>query len=251
MIANEKSVSLRNTLPIPSGFSPFQLGTGDHVAGGAVAGGAAPHVPVVERVHVDELHREVARLLDLRIAHHERLGPKVHGDERVRRVAVGRDDRRVLRRVHARRVVELVERRLVLRRGLVDEVLVEHGVVHDHREAVDERLLGDLLGFAFAEVLRCQTRRGGEQRDCAECERRQSDRLRAHRVPPHVPCRATLAPGSAQNRDASSFTSARDQARWKPSSAQAAWSDFFCAMSACERPNSDQPFFGHSSRSRR
>jgi hypothetical protein len=33
---------------------------------------------------------------------------------------------------------------LVSRRGLVDEVVVEHGVVHDHREAVDECLLSDL-----------------------------------------------------------------------------------------------------------
>ena len=48
-------VSLRKTLAMPAGASPFQS-TGEQGAAGAVAGGAAAHVAVVEGLPVDELH---------------------------------------------------------------------------------------------------------------------------------------------------------------------------------------------------
>jgi hypothetical protein len=67
----------------------------------------------------------------------------VRTDEGVRCVAVGRDDGRILGRVHPGRVVDLVERALVLGGVPVDEILMEHPVVHDQREAVDEGFLGD------------------------------------------------------------------------------------------------------------
>ena len=63
----------------------------------------------------------------------------------IRRVAVGSNDRSVLVGVHARDVLDLVERRLELATVLVDGIFIHHRVVHHQGQAVDEAFLGDGL----------------------------------------------------------------------------------------------------------
>ena len=128
---------------MPLGFSPFQLRPGQQEAAGVVAGGAAADIGEVERVHVDELQRVVAALLDRRHREHERLGAQVRADVGIGRVGVGRLDRLVVGRVDARVVEDRVPGRLELRAAAIDEVRVLDAVVVHEREAVDGGLLRD------------------------------------------------------------------------------------------------------------
>ena len=143
-------VSERKTFAIAGGRLALPVGPGDHVAARAVAGRAAADVPVVEGVHVGQLHRVVAALLDLGHAQHDRLGPQVRLDHRVRRVGIGRDDGGVLRCRGLGIVPDRVERSLVLGVRLVHVELVQRLVGRDHREAVDVGFLGDRLGLERA-----------------------------------------------------------------------------------------------------
>ena len=88
---------------------------GEQEAAGAVAGGAAAHIGEVERVHVDELDRIIAPLVDRRHRDHQRLGAQVGADERIGRVGIGRLDRLVVGRIDARVVDQRVPGRLVFR----------------------------------------------------------------------------------------------------------------------------------------
>ena len=105
---------------MPGGVSPFQSGPDDHVIAGLASGGAAADVAVVVGVAVAEHDRVVALLVHGRHGEHDRLGAQVHPHERIRRVAVRRDDGRVFVGEDAGFVLDLIERRLVLARVLVD-----------------------------------------------------------------------------------------------------------------------------------
>ncbi len=137
---------------MPGGVSPFQSGSDDHVVAGLVAGGATADVAEVEGVAVDEHDRVVA-------APFRRPGRTTRSarragrpQDRIGRVAVRRDDGRVLVGEDSGLVVDLVERRLELAGVVVDRVLVHHGVVHHDRQAVDESFLGDRAGLGGSEV---------------------------------------------------------------------------------------------------
>ncbi|MNC16000.1 hypothetical protein D3C75_638440 [compost metagenome] len=111
----------------------FPIGTDHHVVAWLVAGGTAADVTVVVSVAVDHLHRVVTPLVHCRHRDHHRLRAQVQPDKRVRGVAVRSDDGRVLVGEDARLVLDLVERRLVLRAALVHSIFVHYGVVHDQR----------------------------------------------------------------------------------------------------------------------
>ena len=129
---------------------PLELGARHHVATCIASGRAAADVADVERIHVGELHRVVPLLVDSGYAQHQRLDAQIRLDHRVRRIAVGRDDGRVLRREDLRVVPDFVESGLVLARCLVDVELVHRLVRRDQGEAVDVSLLGDALGLGDA-----------------------------------------------------------------------------------------------------
>ena len=126
------------------------VGARDEIVASLDPRSAAADVAVVIGVAVDQLHRVVATPVDRRHRDHHRFGAQVQPQHRVRRVAVGRDDSRVLVGENSGFVADRVERRLVLPRVLVDHELVHHRVVHHDRQAVDERLLGDGLRLGDA-----------------------------------------------------------------------------------------------------
>ena len=126
------------------------VGARDEIVASLDTRGATADVAVVIGVAVDQLHRVVATPVDRRHRDHHRFGAQVQPQHRVRRVAVGRDDCRVLVGEHAGFVADRVERRLVLPGVLVDRELVHDRVVHHDRQAVDERLLGDGLRLGDA-----------------------------------------------------------------------------------------------------
>ncbi len=124
------------------------VGSNDHVVARIVAGGAAADVTVIVGVAIFELHDVVAVLRHLRDRQDDRLGTQVQPGERIGRVAIRRDDRGVLVGVDARLILDLIEGRLELARTPVDSIFIHHRIVHHDRQAVDERFLGDRLGFA-------------------------------------------------------------------------------------------------------
>ena len=69
--ANTNSVSERITFFTPSGNSAFPARPGDEETATFVAGGAAPDVIEVERIQIDELDAEIARLFDGRDGDHD------------------------------------------------------------------------------------------------------------------------------------------------------------------------------------
>ena len=74
----------------------FPVGADDEVVAGLEARRAAADVAVVVGVAVDQLHGVVALLRHRRHRDHHRLRAQVEPEHRIRRVAVRRDDRRVL-----------------------------------------------------------------------------------------------------------------------------------------------------------
>ena len=132
---------------------------GQQIAARVVARRPAADIGEVERVHVDELERIVAILVDRRHGEHQRLGAQVRADERIGGVRIRRLDRRVGRRVDARVVDERVPGRLVLVAAAIDEIGVLDAIVVDEREAVDRRLLGDGARFGGRELVGGRGRR--------------------------------------------------------------------------------------------
>ena len=130
----------------------FPIRSGDHVNAALVAGGTAADVVEVEGVGVDKLDAEVAFLFDRRHGQHDRFGPEVHADKGIGRVGVGRLDRRILRCVNARNVVDLVPSRLELGVLAIDEIAILNAVVIHQWEAVDVGFLGDGAGFSWRNV---------------------------------------------------------------------------------------------------
>ena len=137
---------------------------GEQEVAGVVAGGAAADVGEVERVHVDELQRVVAALLDRRHSEHQRLGAQIRADERIRRVGVRRLDRLVVGRIDPRVVDQRVPGRLVFGAAAIDEVRVLDAVAVDQRETLDDGVLGDGAHFLGRHGLRMRwsgKKRGG------------------------------------------------------------------------------------------
>ena len=100
------------------------IGADHHVVAGFIAGGAAADIAVVESVAILQLHRVIAALFHGRNREHHRLGTQIHPKERIRRVAVRRDDGGVLVGEDAGLVLDLVERRLELPGVLVHGIFV-------------------------------------------------------------------------------------------------------------------------------
>ena len=142
---------------------------GEQEAAGAIAGGAAAHIGEVERVHVDELDRVIAALVDRRHRDHQRLGAQVGADERIGRLGIGRLDRLVVGRIDARVVDQRVPGRLVFRAAAIDEIRILDPVAVDQRKTPDDGVLGDGAHFRRRHALRLRWRgkkRGGNC-DCS------------------------------------------------------------------------------------
>lgn len=122
----------------------------DHIASGITAGGAGADITKIIRIKVVQLQRIVALGIDRRHGKDNGLGPQVQPCERIRRVAVGRDDGGIFICEDARLVEERIERRLVLARRLVDRVLIHDAIGHHHRQAIDEASLCNVLGLEEA-----------------------------------------------------------------------------------------------------
>ena len=112
-------------------------------------------VDVVEvvGVHVDQLHREVALRIDRRNGEDDGLCPQVHPQERVGRVRIGRDDRRVLGREHIRGIPNLVEGGAEVRTARLQRLGMHGLVALHHREAPHVGFLGDRTGLFGRDAL--------------------------------------------------------------------------------------------------
>ncbi len=149
-IVSAKSVLEANVCLMPGGVSPCPAGADHHVIARFRASRPAADIAVVEGVAVHQLHGVVTRRGHRRHADDHRLGAQVQPEHGVGRIAVGRNDRRVLPGEHARFVGDLVERRLVLPGIFVHDKLVHRRVIHHDGQAVDKALLGDGAGFLDA-----------------------------------------------------------------------------------------------------
>ena len=155
----------------PGGRSAFPVGADHQIVARLGPRGAGADIAEIVGVAVDQLDRVVAVLFDRRHRDDHRFGAQIQPKERVRGVAVRRDDCRILRRGDVVLVVDFVERRLELPRIPVHGELLHHRVVHHERQAVDEAFFGDVLGLQQAGPLgfvlrKCRgglRRRGGER----------------------------------------------------------------------------------------
>ena len=159
-IASENCVLDWNTFLMPGGRLALPVRADHHVVAGLAAGGAAADVAVIVGVAVEELHRVVALRVHRRDRKDDRLRAQVHPEQRIGRVAVRRDDGRVLVGGDVGLVLDLIERRLELPRIAVDGVFVHHAVVHHDRQAVDEACLGDVLCLEEARAVTACLRQG-------------------------------------------------------------------------------------------
>src|SRR5437016_2432259 len=134
----------------PCGCLAFPVRTDDQIIARLVTGGPAADITIVIGIAIDELDRVVALFFHCWHRDHHRLRAQIQPAHRIRRVAVRRDDRRVLVGSDAMLVVDLVEGRLVLAGLRVHGKLIHDRVVHHERQAVNESFFGDRLGFRDA-----------------------------------------------------------------------------------------------------
>ncbi|MNQ89375.1 hypothetical protein D3C85_1046820 [compost metagenome] len=150
------------------------IGADHHVIAGFAAGGSAADVTEVVGIAIDELQRVVTLFLHRWHREHDRLAAQVHEQHGIRRVAVRRNNGRVLISSDMVQAMDLVERSLVLAGVLVDGVVVHDRIVHHDGQAVDVALLRDGLRFGRSGVRGMGERecKGREQYHCAaKCSR--------------------------------------------------------------------------------
>ena len=155
---NANSVSRADHRLYVRGFGAGPVRPGEQETAGAVAGGAAAHIGEVERVHVDELDRVIAALVDRRHRDHQRLGAQIGADERIGRVGIGRLDRLVVGRIDARVVDQRVPGRLVFGAAAIDEVRILDAIVVDQRKTPNDGVPGDGAHFRRRHALRLRGR---------------------------------------------------------------------------------------------
>ncbi|MCY1223907.1 hypothetical protein D9M72_360470 [compost metagenome] len=134
------------------GRFPFPIGADHQIVARLGPRGARADVAEIVGVAVDQLDRVVAVLFDRRHRDDHRFGAQIQPENRVRRVAVRRDDCRVRRGGDMVHVVNFVERCLELPRVSVYGILLHDGIVHHERQAIDEAFLGNVLGLDDAGI---------------------------------------------------------------------------------------------------
>ena len=148
---------------------------GEEETARVIAGRPAADIGEVEGVHVDELERVVAILVDRRHGEHQRFGSEVCAEEGVGRIGIRRLDRLVVRRVDARIVDERVPGRLVFGAAAIDEIGILDAIAVDEREAVDRRFLGDRACFGGRERVSGRGRRSHDEGSDGEAKDRRED----------------------------------------------------------------------------
>ena len=111
-------------------------------------------------VEIDQLETVVSFPFHLGNGQDERFRAQVHPEHAVGRICVGCDHRLVVRSKQPCFAGHFVERPLVFRVVLVNDI-VPHGlVIHDHGETVEVGFLRDVLGFLRRDVALGSTRIG-------------------------------------------------------------------------------------------